>query len=148
MAAADLWRDRSLPVLVWIAAHEEGEGIAGLAAIAEETGLTPAQIDAEVERLASDGLIQYTRFIRTMGPASSWGILKPRITGEGARRLGLWPTVDQLLDAVERMADQTADPKEQSRWRALASAIRDVGVPVLTQTLEAYVKSKMRLPPS
>jgi hypothetical protein len=66
----EFWSRRSLPVHTWIAMHENDEGVASVDAIATDTVLSPDRVDAEVERLVSDGLVQDARVIRMLGPAS------------------------------------------------------------------------------
>lgn len=144
MAHKELWTTRSLPLLEWMAAHEGGH--VNLGTIAAELGFPAEEVEAELLRLDSDDLVRFD-LRRVMGSSAGHLLRVIAVTGEGARRLGLWPSADDLLAAVEQMEQEASDPQERSRWRALAGAIRQIGVPVLTQTLEAYVKQKMGLPP-
>lgn len=145
MELEDYWTTRSLPVLKWALAHEGLHG-ARLGTISEELGLSPEEVIAELERLASDGLMIYEPH-REFGPVENWLVGDIRVTGEGARTLGVWPSANELLAAVDRAAQQATDPRERSRWTSLGAAIREIGLPVLTQTIEGYVKQKMGLPP-
>lgn len=141
----NLWVDRSRPVLRWVADNEDGaKGIVSIDTIAGATGLTDRQVEVELERLNSDGLIN-AKIERMMngGDIGSWFMVDPRLTGEGARRLDMWPQAETLLVVIERMAGAATDPVEKSRLEKLVTSVKEVGLPVLTEVLASAAKAHL-----
>jgi len=143
----NLWLDRSLPVLQWVRDHEGIKTLASLGDIAAATGMSADDADAELERLAGDGLV-VAEVHRTLngGNAAGWFVAGPRLTGQGARALGDWPDGNKLITVLERMAEEEVDSTKKTGLRRLADAARDVGQSVISEMLVAYLKAQGHLP--
>ena len=143
----DLWEERALPILRYIAAHETDMGFIEIGELADATGIDGHSVVVEVERLIEAGYIpgDLTKMM-TGGDPSSWFLTKSRLTERGARAVSLWPRAEQFVQVIEARAESEADPVRKKALRSLLETVKEVGVPVLSEILSAAAKRTLGLP--
>jgi hypothetical protein len=68
------------------------------------------------------------------------------LTERGRRVVGIWPSedsVDALVDALDRAADEADDPEEESKLRKLATGFRNVSKKISTAVIAAYIAGQL-----
>jgi transcription initiation factor IIE alpha subunit len=128
----DTWAARDLPVLNAAAALLERSYMVTVSDIAERTGLEQADVARALDALHPSHVD--FRKTETGGDPTFWYVLK--ITPEGRRAAGQWPTaeglVDRLVNALRDAASGEQDPQRQQQLNQaadlLADHVRDVAV--------------------
>lgn len=128
----ETWADRDLPVLNAAAALLEGSYMVTVSDIAERTGLEQPDVARALEALHPSH-VDFRR-TETGGDPTFWYVLK--ITPEGRRAAGQWPTaeglIDRLVKALREAASGEQDPQRQQQLNQaadlLAGDVRDVAV--------------------
>jgi predicted ArsR family transcriptional regulator len=128
----DTWAARDLPVLNAAAALLERSYMVTVSDIAERTGLEQPDVARALEALHPSHVD--FRKTETGGDPTFWYVLK--ITPEGRRAAGQWPTaeglVDRLVNALRDAASGEQDPQRQQQLNQaaelLADHVRDVAV--------------------
>jgi len=103
--------------------------------LAERTDMTAAQVSRAVDNLQPTYLE-----VEVLEHPTGDAFLVSRITDEGRRAVGQWPTaegiVDRLVQGLLDAADQEPDEQKRSRLRAVAEGMggfaRDVAVGVIS----------------
>lgn len=130
----ETWRARDLPVLVAAAELLERSYLVTVSDIGERTGLDQGDVARSLEAL-NPTHVDFRR-TETGGDPTFWYVLK--ITPEGRRALGQWPSpeglVNQLVKGLRDAAMRDRDSVRQSQLievaGMLAGPIRDVAVQV------------------
>ena len=142
----ETWSVRELPILrTALARLERGYEFVDLDELRIDLGFTATQIRQAVEALNSA-----TPPYLSASFDNGWdGVHSPgsidRIHERARRELGTWPSADNLVaeiaSALQRAADETAEPEERTRLRTAADALtgfaRDVAVAVAAKHLGA-----------
>lgn len=134
----DVWSTRDFPVLVAAARRiDQGEDTVDVADLVADTNLSEEEVVRAGLALTRRGLLE------AMG---SWGapVLRVKnLSGEAYLLTGLHPdgddAVSQLVSALRQAADQTPDPVEKSKLRALADNAGAVSRDVLAGVLTAVI---------
>jgi len=140
------WEPRDLPVLRAFVEYLEERGYPGSVdgkQLAAQLGLPPQQVTLAVEALRPTYL-QAEVLSHPDGDA----YLLHRITDEGRRAAGQWPTpeniVDRLVQGLLDAAEQEPDEQKRSRLRSIAEGLRgfarDVAVGVISNAATAPLK--------
>jgi DNA-binding transcriptional MocR family regulator len=134
----DVWSTRDYPVLVEVTRRiDSGERHPRTDAIAQAIGLTDDQVQQAGLALGRRKLVQY------VGAAELPVIAFTDVSAEAYFLTGLHPdgdtAVTTLLDLLRQAAEQTSDPAERSRIRALADQAANVSRSVLGGVLTAYL---------
>jgi DNA-binding MarR family transcriptional regulator len=128
----DTWAARDLPVLNAAVTLLEGSYMVTVSDIAERTGLEQPDVARALDALHPAHLD--FRKTETGGDPTFWYVLK--ITPEGRRAAGQWPTaeglVERLVKALRDAASAEQDPHRQQQLsqaaELLAGDVRDVAV--------------------
>jgi hypothetical protein len=127
------WDTVEVPLLEEVAAAERENREARLYDVADELELGDPRAWDTIRRLRADGLID-GMFVETMRqPRPPMACV--RLTGRGARAVGLWPSSDPtqaMLSALDRMVASAPD-SERTKLAVLREALVDVGTGVVTQ---------------
>lgn len=128
----DTWASRDIPVLSAAVSLLERSYMVTVSDIAERTGLEQAEVARSLDALHPT----YADFRRTEtgGDPRFWYVLK--VTPEGRRAVGQWPTAESLIDrlvtALRDAASREQDPERQFQISHAATllddAVRDVAV--------------------
>jgi predicted transcriptional regulator len=121
----DTWRERDLPVLSAAVELMERSYMVTVSDIAERTGLDQAAVAASLDALHPTHLD--FRKTETGGDPTFWYVLK--VTPEGRRTVGQWPTaeglVDQLVQAFRSAAFREQDSVRQAQLIEVAGMLAD-----------------------
>src|SRR5438552_3080488 len=143
----DLWEERALPILRYIAAHETDMGFISIGDLSTALGIEGHALAVELERLIDAGYIPgKLQMMMTGGDPTSWFLTKSRLTERGARAVSLWPRAEQLVQVIQARADAEADPVRKKALLSLLETVREIGVPVLSEILSAAAKRTLNLP--
>ncbi len=141
----NLWTQRDLPVLAWLVRHFDDPA-------AQRVALD----EINVEGLAHDDVVRAVHSLDRETPPlivveKTWAtppiVSISNVTGEAMRRVGAWPTPEQLVDrfvaALEARAESEPDQERRSRLgqvaSALGSGLRDVAVDVASAVVTRQV---------
>jgi predicted transcriptional regulator len=132
----DTWRARDIPVLSAAIELLERSYMVTVSDIAEQTGLEKAEVARSLDAL-HPAHVDFRR-TETGGDPTFWYVLK--VTPEGRRAVGQWPTaegfVDHLVQAFRDAAASEQDSERQyqlSQVAALLSgSVRDVALKAAT----------------
>jgi DNA-binding MarR family transcriptional regulator len=145
--AVDLWETRALPILRYIAEHEGEQRFINIGELAEATGIEPNLVTVEVERLLDAGYIPGELVkMGTGGDPRPWFLDKSRLTERGARAVSLWPKAEQLLQVLEARAKDEPDPSRKRALMTLVGALKELGIPVISEILSAAAKRTLGMP--
>ncbi|MGH9250870.1 MAG: hypothetical protein ACRD0W_15295 [Acidimicrobiales bacterium] len=140
----DRWASQDLPVLRRAAQilEVEGGGEVRPEGIAADLDITE---DAALRSLLA---LQDAGYVVGANADSLAGryVIVTDLAERGRRAAGIWPSedsVDALIDALERAADEADDPEEKSRLNKLATGFRDVGKRVVAATIAAYIAGQL-----
>jgi DNA-binding MarR family transcriptional regulator len=130
----DTWGNRDVPVLNAVVALLEHSYMVTVSDIAERTGLGQADVTRSLD--AMDPVYLDFRKTETGGDSTFWYVLK--VTPEGRRVVGQWPSAEGLIDRLVKGFSDAADHEEdaekhyQLRQAAslLSDPVRDVAVKV------------------
>jgi hypothetical protein len=132
----DLWESRALPILKLVGELESKQRTLTIGQISDATGLPPDLVVPEVERLIDDGLIPgELKLLMSGGDPRPWRLTQPRLTGRGARAIEVWPRTDDVQAALQELLKRESDPEKRSKLQRLATALKDVGVQVVSEVL-------------
>lgn len=128
----ETWAARELPVLNAAAVLLESSYMVTVSDIAERTGLEQPDVARALDALHPSHLD--FRKTETGGDPTFWYVLK--VTPEGRRAAGQWPTaeglVDRLVTALREAASKEPDTERQSQLNQaaelLSGNVRDVAV--------------------
>lgn len=128
----DTWAARELPVLSAAATLLESSYMVTVSDIAQRTGLEQPDVARALDALHPTHVD--FRKTETGGDPTFWYVLK--VTPEGRRAAGQWPTaeglVDRLVTALRDAASRERDPERQSQLSQaaglLSDNVRDVAV--------------------
>jgi hypothetical protein len=140
----DLWSTRDLPVL---------RRIAHVVVVDNEAEARPEVVAAELG-IETDDAVRSMVWLHDAGyvealTADSMGGKYRLVTGlteRGRRVVGIWPSedsVDALVDALDRAADEADDPEEESKLRKLATGFRNVSKKISTAVIAAYIAGQL-----
>jgi hypothetical protein len=139
---ADLWNDRSLPILRELVICDDTDEQLDLKATGEELSCTANQIGNEIERLQRAGYID-AEIYRAMSD-DAVAVTGTRVLERGLRELDLWPSnepYDALIEVIdERLRDLPEASEETTKLKALRAAVVDVGKGAATGVLVALAK--------
>jgi len=110
----DLWEERALPILRYIAAHESHTSGLTVGQLSNALGISGDAVTIELDRLIEAGYIP-PKLIKTStgGDPTTWFLVNCRLTERGARAVSLWPRAEQLVQLIEARAEAEPDrPKE------------------------------------
>lgn len=140
----DTWAARELPVLNAAAALLESSYMVTVSDIAERTGLEQPDVARALDALHPTHVD--FRKTETGGDPTFWYVLK--ITPEGRRAAGQWPTaeglVDRLVTAFRDAASREQDPQRQSQLNQAAGLLSDNVRDVAVQAAAAIVSPSAR----
>jgi DNA-binding MarR family transcriptional regulator len=130
----DTWGNRDVPVLNAVVALLEHSYMVTVSDIALRTGLDQADVTRSLD--AMDPVYLDFRKTETGGDSTFWYVLK--VTPEGRRVVGQWPSAEGLIDRLVKGFSDAADHEEdaekhyQLRQAAslLSDSVRDVAVKV------------------
>jgi predicted ArsR family transcriptional regulator len=143
----DLWEERALPILRYIAAHETDMGFISIGELSTALGIDGHALAVELERLIEAGYIPgKLQMMMTGGDPTSWFLTKSRLTERGARAVSLWPRAEQLLETIESRAEAERDPVRKKALHEILENVRQIGVPVLSEIIAAAAKRTLNLP--
>jgi predicted transcriptional regulator len=128
----DTWKARDLPVLGAVVALLESSYMVTVSDIAGRTGLDQAEVARSLDALHPTH-VDY-RKTETGGDSRFWYVLK--VTPEGRRAVGQWPTAESLVDHLVRaFRDAASTEQDTERQYQLSQAagligetLRDVAV--------------------
>lgn len=144
---ADLWEERALPILRYIAAHETSMGFISIGELSSALGIDGHALAVELERLIDAGYIPgELQAMATGGDPNPWFLTKSRLTERGARAVSLWPRAEQFVRVIEARADAEADPVRKKALQSLLETLKEIGVPALSEILSAAAKRTLNLP--
>lgn len=136
----DLWTETDLPLLVEIAEHDAEHGpIKSQEDLAKLTGEDEQRVRQSLGRLHDGGMI--AAISTPMMGASYFN--KIRVTAEGRRAVGQWPSRDAaaaLLEAIEARITQASDPQERSRWERVRDDLKALGISAVAAVLVESAK--------
>lgn len=149
VTTADSWTNRALPLLRFVAEHEDvrspGESLGG---IAEQLGLTATQVDVELDRLSRGEYVKCNLIKMPYSPEGSI-LYSAHLLERGARTIGAWPAADPYEDVIallaERMCDETLPAETRGRLRRMHDTLIDVGKGVAGELLAALVSRQIGL---
>jgi hypothetical protein len=142
----DLWEERALPILRYIAAHETDMGFISIGDLSTALGIDGHALAVELERLIDAGYIPgKLQMMMTGGDPNPWFLTKARLTERGARAVSLWPRAEQLVQVIEARAEAEADPVRKKALQSLLETMKEIGVPVLSEILAAAAKRTLNL---
>jgi hypothetical protein len=139
------WESRDLPVLDAVVRffEKEYDGVLPSAqTFAGRLGMDPVQVAKAVGALSPT----YLAISPSMGGPESLSI--EGVTDEARRKVGQWPTPENLVDRLAQglldAADQEPDEQKKSRLRSIAEGLRgfarDVTVGVISNAATAPLK--------
>lgn len=141
------WEPRDLPVLEAIVRLTEQLGHSVTPAqISSDTGLDARDVTLAITALKGEN----TPLIST-GPRTGAGhyTLVGGATGEARRRVGAWPTPENLAakvaDAILEAAATEQNPEKKTKLQALASVIKDTGREVFTDAIAKTISGTIPL---
>jgi hypothetical protein len=121
----DTWGSRDVPVLNAVVALLEQSYMVTVSDIAERTGLELAEVTRSLD--AMDPSYVDFRKTETGGDSTFWYVLK--VTPEGRRVVGQWPSADSLIDRLvngfSEAADREEDAEKHYQLRQAASLLSD-----------------------
>lgn len=121
------WENRDLPVLTAIAEELDREHSTDPDTIARATGLDDEQVQRALRALSSE----VPPLFETGTPRGGYISIIHGLTGEARRRVGAWPTPENLagriVEALSEAAEQTANPQERTRLGEAGKALANVG---------------------
>jgi hypothetical protein len=121
------WENRDLPVLTAIAEELDREHSTDPDTIARATGLDDEQVQRALRALSSE----MPPLFATGTPRGGYISIIHGLTGEARRRVGAWPTPENLagriVEALSEAAEQTANPQERTRLGEAGKALANVG---------------------
>lgn len=135
---------RDLRVLDAIRDLESQGSVAGSRdQVAAATGLDRADVNDAIIGLIGGGYVTGND-AGTM--AERWDWMDLRLTGDGRRAVGQWPSADPgetLLRLLEERIATTADPDERSRLTKVLDALTDVGTGVISGVLSDLIRGNL-----
>lgn len=150
------WEDQAMPVLRWVKRTQDENWEIGttvldesdLTAAAEEIGVPLDRLPQTLCRLEEDRLITSTQ---NPGMAGTLFASDLRITGEGMRVLGSWPSrvmdQDALMQVLQHMIAQARSSDERTRLERLRDAVVNLShetfVGVMTGVIEYQLRKTM-----
>jgi hypothetical protein len=144
----DSWFSVAVPILEYV--HEQGDlgTLIDVGHIAADTGIDPAEVAVELERLVDahyiNGPLQKTM---SRGDPSVWFLVDASLAERGLREVGAWPSADPyeaLLALLDRRIDAASDPVEKSKLATLKSSVADVGKQVIAGLVVEVAKGTIR----
>lgn len=137
--------------------HREGPLLSALAVLEEEqpdrtrldlddagrrVGLEPDVARRIAARLVESGHLDGV--VHRVGSGERMVIVS-RLTAEGLRAANIWPNPGQdssaaFLATLMQLIEDERDPERQSLMRRLLGSLREVGTPVLSEVIAAYLK--------
>jgi hypothetical protein len=139
---ADLWETRDLPVLRTIVEMtDEGQRHLNAEQVAGRAGLLEDVVEMSLWALAAEQppYFEYNHSAGSLSGRKMGGIHDP--TGHARRTVGVWPKpqdrVDQLIAALNLLAEREGNPEEKSRLRKTAAYIGDMGRDTVIEILAA-----------
>ena len=128
----DTWKARDLPVLSAVVTLLERSYMVTVSDIADLTGLDQAEVARSLDALHPTH-VDY-RKTETGGDPRFWYVLK--VTPEGRRAVGQWPTAEGLVDHfIQAFRDAASGEQDSERQYQLSQAagllantVRDVAV--------------------
>lgn len=146
---SETWSSVAFPVLKWIAAHEGGNP-ATIGDISDELGLEPMAVVNELDRLYNDGYIT-DEVCKTMtgGNPRPWHLYPIRLTGDGARAVGMWPSgdaADVLLEVLKRAEAAESDPERKGRLQRAVEALGGLAHDILVELAVSVAKGAAGIP--
>lgn len=121
------WENRDLPVLAAIAEELDREHATDPDTIARATGLEYEQVQRALRALSSEEPPLFQVGTPRGGDIS----IVYGLTGEARRRVGAWPTPENLagriVEALSEAAERTPNPQERTRFREAGKALANVG---------------------
>jgi hypothetical protein len=138
------WEQRELPLLEEILRDEQEAPTYNLDSdrLAERLGFDLRLTRVAIGAFLTDRLIEGTRI---QGGATV-GI---RITPDGRRAVGQWPSGDPFVDLVrilEQRVETASDEQERTRMARLLGDVKDVGKEVIGGVVTAVIRSQTGLP--
>lgn len=132
MKVEDTWRTRDMPVLSAAVELLDRSYMVTVSDIAGQTGLDQAAVARSLDALHPTHVD--FRKTETGGDPTFWYVLK--VTPEGRRAVGQWPTAEGLVDLLIRaLRDATLREKDSERQlqlhqvtSLLAESVRDVAI--------------------
>ncbi len=95
--------------------------------LAQRTGLPLGTVLIVIQRLLEDGFLTGERHL----DQCSLSFAKLRITGQGLRAIGAWPSEGlsqkAVVDLIESIANRVTDPDERTRLGRLKDAFSQLG---------------------
>jgi predicted transcriptional regulator len=141
----DTWAARELPVLNAAVALLDASYLVTVSDIAERAGLDQADVARSLEALHPTHVD--FRKTETGGDPRFWYVLK--VTPEGRRAAGQWPTaeglVDRLVTAFRDAASQEQDPERQYQLSQAAGLLGETVRDVAVQAAAAVVGSSVTM---
>lgn len=135
----DTWAARELPVLNAAAALLESSYMVTVSDIAQRTGLEQPDVARALDALHPTHVD--FRKTETGGDPTFWYVLK--VTPEGRRAAGQWPTaeglVDRLVTAFRDAASREQDPDRHSQLSQAAGLLSDNVRDVAVQAAAAII---------
>jgi DNA-binding MarR family transcriptional regulator len=121
----DTWSSREIPVLGAVVTLLERSYMVTVSDVADQTGLDQADVARALDALHPTH-VDFRR-TETGGDPRFWYVLK--VTPEGRRAVGQWPTAESLIDrlatALREAAEQEQDPERQFQLGHAASLLSD-----------------------
>ena len=111
--------------------------------VAAATGLDRADVNDAIIGLIGGGYVTGND-AGTM--AERWDWIDLRLTGDGRRAVGQWPSTDPgetLVRLLEERIATTADPDERSRLTKVLDALTDVGTGVISGVLSDLIRGNL-----
>jgi hypothetical protein len=127
-----MWYERDLPVLkAIIRLKDENPGQPlPRRRVAEATGMDPEAVRRAVHSLMDEP------YIETGGSLADMTEDIKRVTGDGKRAAGAWPTPDSLADTVReailRAAEQEPDDEKRGKLKAMGNWLAEGGRDIVT----------------
>lgn len=147
--AEPTWETVAIPIMDAVdALQREGVGSVALVKIAEQSGLTFEQVEAEIDLLVAAGYVGY-EVVREQGRPRAARLNFAQVYEKGARIIGRWPSsdpYDALLELLDRrILDDRIDDDTRSSLRKLRGALVDVGKGAAGGVLAALVRTGLGL---
>jgi hypothetical protein len=136
----DKWYSRDFPMLIEVTRRidETGDPVS-MDDVNEALGMTIE------EAWSAIGALHRAGFLVGVQAGNEW-VAVVDVTGKAYQATGLHPGDDDIAALVAMFtaaAEETSDPAEKTRLRALAIGIRDVSSDVLKRVAAAYIASRI-----
>ncbi len=137
----DTWTTRDLPVLRAIVqlVDEDDSGQVRFSQIVERAGMDEATVTKALRALEHE----QPPLFKANGSLANRFMRISHVTGEARRKVGAWPSpeqlADKLIEALNSAADQTEDEEKRGWLRKSAAWLSEAGRDVLVEVAKSQI---------